>query len=136
MFNESPKQFVKLIILFILTLPNSAFCDEDMSIYKTLNYAGTSFCIFEALNERVVISQPRIMGYTPYIWKKSFNNNSSLGVIDGVLPDGKKIITFAVSSVSSRVSKIEAKLQDFSKSNIDVIDTIFRQLDSDSCVSK
>ena len=110
--------------------------DEDMTTYKVLNYVGESSCVFRTLKDRVAVSQPRIMGYTPYIWKDKFDDIPSIGTIDGMLPDGKKIMTFIVSSTNSKASKIQVTLRDLSKSNIDIIDSIFRTFDPNSCAPK
>ncbi len=135
MFARILKLLLKPIILFTLILPKFAIGD-DMAPYKVLNYVGESSCVFRTLKDRVAVSQPRIMGYTPYIWKDKFDDITSLGTIDGELPDGKKIMTFIVSSTNSKASKIQVTLQDLSKSNIDIVDSIFRTFDPNSCEPK
>ena len=136
MLNSSLKLFITWAILSAAILPKLAIGDEGMSTYKVFNYAGDSSCIFKALKDRVTISQPKIMGYTPYIWKDKFDDIPYIGTIDGMLPDGKKIMTFIVSSTNSKSSKIQVILQDLSKSNIDIIDSIFRTFDPNSCAPK
>ena len=136
MFTRTLKLLLKQIILLTLILPKFAMGDEDMTTYKVLNYVGESSCVFRTLKDRVAVSQPRIMGYTPYTWKDKFDDITSLGAIDGMLPDGKKIMTFIVSSTNSKASKIQVTLQDLSKSNIDIIDSIFRTFDPNSCAPK
>ena len=136
MLNRSLKLFTTCAILFTAILPKFAIGDDGASTYKVINSGGESWCVFKALKGQVTISQPRIMGYTPYIWKDKFDEILSLGVIDAMLPDDKKIMTFIVSSVSSKVSKIEVRLQDLSQSNVDIIDAIFRQFDSNVCVQE
>ena len=136
MFTRTLKLLLKQIILLTLILPKFAMGDEDMTTYKVLNYVGESSCVFRTLKDRVAVSQPRIMGYTPYIWKDKFDDIPSIGTIDGMLPDGKKIMTFIVSSTNSKASKIQVTLRDLSKSNIDIIDSIFRTFDPNSCAPK
>ena len=136
MFTRTLKLLLKQIILLTLILPKFAMGDEDMTTYKVLNYVGESSCVFRTLKDRVAVSQPRIMGYTPYIWKDKFDDIPSIGTIDGMLPDGKKIMTFIVSSKNSKFSEIQVILQDLSKSNIDIIDSIFRTFNPNSCAPK
>lgn len=135
MFARTLKLLLKPIILLMLILPKFAIGD-DMVPYKVLNYVGESSCVFRTLKDRVAESQPRIMGYTPYTWKDKFDDITSLGAIDGMLPDGKKIMTFIVSSKNSKFSEIQVILQDLSKSNIDIIDSIFRTFNPNSCAPK
>ena len=85
MFARTLKLLLKPIILLMLILPKFAIGD-DMVPYKVLNYVGESSCVFRTLKDRVAESQPRIMGYTPYIWKDKFDDITSLGAIDGMLP--------------------------------------------------
>ena len=136
MTKSSLKLFVILTILFTVNLSSVAVSQTSIPTYKVFEYKGDISCVFKTLLDRVAISQPKIMGYTPYIWKDEFNDVTSSGTIDGMLPDGTKIMTFMVSLTNSKSSKIEIKLSNLSISNIEIIDTIFRQFDPNSCAPK